>query len=433
MAQFLSAGRSQKLSGHLLKLRWWALLPLLLGGCGERVATQAAPQCYRLPAGTHLPDFGEGNERLFLSVLQAAKEQADTLQLFEVAPEGLQKVQDLASGTDWFINWADHPGVAFYGADEYFFHWRRYSGAGTYDYDIHYGVGALAGPSALLRGKLHGDTVRAEHGFLSAAPLPDGDLQLAWLDGRFTKLGTGAAAGAGSADKEQSEDHAHGGAMTLRARTLTDSGSVALDNRVCDCCNTATAASRDLVMVAYRDRSEHEIRDIAYVTRPTTAPGDWSTPKLVAADNWEIKGCPVNGPALGANAAGQFAIAWYTGAEDNPRIQFARYEPAAGRFGLPTVLDAANPLGRLDLRLEEDGTAYVTALCTSQQADAAQLTLFTVSSSGEVRRQILAETSAARGSGFPKLARLGEHLFWARTVLAPTKGEQYVEVCYQKQ
>ncbi len=48
-------------------------------------------------------------------------------------------------------------------------------------------------------------------------------------------------------------------------------------------------------VVAYRDRSVDEVRDIAVVRRVN---GTWTTPAVVHDDHWQIAACPVNGPAL---------------------------------------------------------------------------------------------------------------------------------------
>ena len=281
--------------------------------------------------------------------------------------------------------------------------------------------------------KLHQDTVAAEHGFLSSVPLPGGGLQVSWLDGRYTKAPqppkaelVGGAAGAG-----EGNGHGHGGgAMTLRTKALSDSVSTELDHRVCDCCNTATVATDSLVMVAYRDRSEHEIRDISYVIKSTSGE-KWSTPRLVHADNWEINGCPVNGPVLAANDAGNIAVVWYTAPADRAQINFARYDAALDRFSSPILLDDQTPLGRVDLQLAPDGTAYATGLTTKDGTDDAFLTLWTISPAGTVEREDLTATSAARSSGFPKIALFEDKLYWARTVVGEEKGEQFVEVCWR--
>ncbi|WP_020571919.1 hypothetical protein [Neolewinella persica] len=411
------------------------LLGTLLLGCdGEDPATKQ--ECYQLPVGTHLPRLAKSPYDLLLSYVFSSKSEEDTLMFTKANLLSEAVFLPLANGNDWFINWADFPSVAYTGetvqhGPELFYHFLQYSAEGTYDYDIkfrlHNGGGDIDNHQ-----KLHQDTVSAEHGFLSSAAIPGGGLQVTWLDGRYTKVQEGGAAGAGEAEA-QGDNHGHGagGAMTLRTKTLSDSISVELDHRVCDCCNTATVATKDLTMVAYRDRSEHEIRDIGYVIKPTGR--EWSTPKLVHADNWEISGCPVNGPALAANDAGNIAVIWYTAPADRAQILFSHYDAALDTWAPPTLLDDNTPLGRVDLQLAEDGTAYATALTTKPDTDDAYLTLWTISPTGEVNREDLVTTSAARSSGFPKIALFQDKLYWARTVPGEEKGQQFVEVCWRQQ
>ncbi|MFK8164307.1 MAG: hypothetical protein AB8H12_17815 [Lewinella sp.] len=411
------------------------LLGMVLLGCnGEDPASEQ--ECYQLPMGTHLPRLSHKAPIISLEFVLSS---GDTMHdkgfiRMEDGEWGNFHLSDAGLGNP-FINWADFPSSARYldkdGNERFFSHYLRYSASGTYDYDIIYSDFAMSVGKDILPQKLHQDTVSAEHGFLSSAAIPGGGLQVTWLDGRYTKVPEGAAAGAEKVE-EQGDDHGHGhggGAMTLRTKALSDSVSVELDHRVCDCCNTATVATKDLTMVAYRDRSEHEIRDIGYVIKPTG--GEWSTPKLVHADNWEISGCPVNGPALAANDAGNIAIIWYTAPADRAQISFARYDATKDAFSTPLVLDDNTPLGRVDLQLAADGTAYATALTTKEGTDDAFLTLWTISPKGDVSREDLAVTSPARSSGFPKIALFQDKLFWVRTVLGEEKGQQYVEVCWR--
>ncbi len=416
-----------------LKYALSVLLSFLFFNCGQDTPTMAEAECFQLPKGTHLPRLFLTPENIQLSYVLSEQEQHNLL-AFPIPPsENSTQTTVFQSGKEWFVNWADFPSIKY--VDEglhghvFFSHALEYSAGGTYDYDIKYSFRDDNGPLFIPR-KLHQDTVSAEHGFLSSAQLPEGGLQVSWLDGRYTKQ-AGADAGAKKV-AEQSDDHGHGagGAMTLRTKALTDSVSVELDHRVCDCCNTATVATDDLVMVAYRDRSEHEIRDIGYVIK-RTGTDEWSTPRLVHADNWEINGCPVNGPALAANGAGNIAIVWYTAPADRAQILFSRYDAALDAWQPPTLLDDNAPLGRVDLQLAEDGTAYATALTTRENIDDAFLTLWAIAPSGEVEREDLVSTSPARSSGFPKIALFEDKLYWARTVVGEEKGQHHVEVCWR--
>lgn len=412
------------------------LLPVFLLSCkDEQLLNNASSECYNLPVGTHLPRFSSSGENLYLSYVSSSEE-ADTLLLTQPAREETKRASvQLAYADDWFINWADFPSVAFVDnglhGDVLFYHYLSYSGKGTYDYDIKYGLIDENGP-LFPDSKLHTDTVSAEHGFVSTASIPGGGLQLTWLDGRFTKE-QGGAAGAEKGTKEKGDGHGHGGsgAMTLRTKAISDSASVELDHRVCDCCNTATVATDSLIMVAYRDRSEHEIRDISYVVKRTGS-DEWSVPKSVHADNWEISGCPVNGPALAATPDGNIAIVWYTAPAGRAQILFSRYNTELDAWQSPILLDDDSPHGRVDLQAAPDGTAYATALTANDNPDRTNLTLWTIATDNSVKREVLTTTSAARSSGFPKTALHNGELFRARTVVGNGKTNHFVEVCRQR-
>ena len=104
----------------------------------------------------------------------------------------------------------------------------------------------------------HHDGTKTEHGFASLFQMPGAGagLGVVWLDGRNMKGGHGAPAG----------DHGGGGDMSLRfasfARDGKQTADTELDLRVCECCPTAVAVTADGPIVAYRNRSPTEVRDI---------------------------------------------------------------------------------------------------------------------------------------------------------------------------
>ena len=388
--------------------QWMGWLLLLLVACTESppapAKTAATDEKLILEKGSRFPRFGVGQGRLLLSYLMPDASDGSRLLVRELRAGAWTDGKEVASGTEWFVNWADYPSVKPMGDSE-FFHYLAYSGEGTYDYDIRFGTGT--GASTVL----HTDGVSAEHGFLSSAQQPDGSLRVSWLDGRFTKQGGEEVAA--------STGHAHGGggAMSLRTALVHSDGSVTdrreLDHRVCDCCNTATVVAGDRTMVVYRDRSEAEIRDIYFVLADRR--GEWSAPRPVHDDNWQVTGCPVNGPAVAANARGDIAVAWYTAAEGRPRIQFARYDSLTERFATPLVLAADDPLGRVDIRIAEDGTAYVLGMTTAAQSDQSELMLWRIDDRDAVTAGRVGAMSGARSSGFPRLALSGDSMWIAYT------------------
>jgi hypothetical protein len=75
--------------------------------------------------------------------------------------------------------------------------------------------------------------------------------------------------------------------------------------------------NRQRIIGAYRDHTSKDIRDIA-VLRFENA--EWSASKILNADKWEISACPVNAASAAAKD-NRVAIAWYTEADDKPRVQ----------------------------------------------------------------------------------------------------------------
>ena len=134
--------------------------------------------------------------------------------------------------------------------------------------------------------------------------------------------------------------------MTLRYRAVAADGTVGpevlVEDRICDCCQTDGAVTSAGPIVVYRDRSDSEVRDI-YVTR--LVDDRWTSGVPVHDDEWVIPACPVNGPAVAARDEA-VAVAWFTGAADEPKVQMAFSVDAGAGFGDPVRIDDGNPLGR---------------------------------------------------------------------------------------
>lgn len=264
----------------------------------------------------------------------------------------------VAEGADWFVNWADVPGVVPITDTTWAAHWlERSDPASPYAYDVrvalsHDGGGTWAAPITP-----HTDQTRTEHGFVSVFPWPGGsptdssgrrpprDVGLVWLDGRAMQGGAG-----------HTGDH---GNMALRAARLATDGSLhdqtVLDARVCECCPTSATTTSEGVVVAYRNRGDDEMRDTHVVRH---AEGAWQPDRVAVADGWTIMACPVNGPALTARGR-EVVLAWFTAVHDQPRVKVAFSHDAGRTWGAPSVADDGRPLGRLGVAPHPDGGAVV--------------------------------------------------------------------------
>jgi len=315
----------------------------------------------------------------------------------------------ITSGNNWFVNWADFPSLVTYQEDEAKMaaHWLQKSAPGTYDYDVRISQSVNGGKDWSPAFIPHKDGIAAEHGFVSLLPTGNNQIFASWLDGRYTKT------------ENVSDGHDHEGqrgAMTLRGAFFDDKGQLfngyELDGRVCDCCSTSAALTSKGVIVAYRDRSEEEIRDISIVRQMDT---DWTQPRTVFADNWEIAGCPVNGPKIIANGE-EVALAWFTMAGDTARVKFAVSSDAGANFSLPVQIDEGRPLGRVGLEFDDSG--WIVSWLESINEEEALIRLAKINRQLKIeKRQTVSSVSSSRSTGFPVVKRYGEDILVAWTTV----------------
>ncbi len=310
----------------------------------------------------------------------------------------------IAEGANWFVNWADFPSMIALPDGSLAAHWLVKSGTGTFDYDVTISRSFDGGKTWGKPFVPHRDGVKAEHGFVSLFAAKDGNLAAVWLDGREMK-----------ADANDAHGHGHGN-MTLRSvkikrdGTLTD--DAVLDTRVCECCQTSAAMTADGPVVVYRDRSEaeKEIRDISIVRLQD---GKWSAPRPIFADNWQLNGCPVNGPSIAATGR-RVAVAWFTGANNASRVKLSFSDNAGESFGAPIIVDDGNPMGRVETLLLNDGSALVCWL--EKLPDGGAVRVRRIRPDGKRDEAItVAPSGTARSNGFPQMVRVGKQLVFAWT------------------
>ncbi|OEK06270.1 hypothetical protein [Roseivirga misakiensis] len=309
----------------------------------------------------------------------------------------------ISEGNNWFVNWADFPSL-IENRGTLSAHWLKKRAEGTYDYDVHVTQSRDRGQVWSSSFIAHKDSIAAEHGFVSMLPLDENQNFITWLDGRNTK-----------SDTQMSHNgHHSGGAMTIRAGIFDDEGEMIneweLDGRTCDCCQTTAAITSNGPIVAYRDRSHEEIRDI-YITRHLN--GKWTTPKAIYNDNWEIKGCPVNGPSIVASQD-LVAIAWFTATPGFSQVKMAISKDGGENFNTPVIISQGNTNGRVGTVLLENGNIAVSWMETIDKEANILVGIFD-REGNEINRKIIAQTAASRASGFPVMTRNGNNLIMAWT------------------
>lgn len=291
------------------------------------------------PAGADAmaPRLSVSADRLILSWLETGD--LPTLKYAERTPSGWSKPITVVSADNVIANYADVPSVHALSDGRLIAQWLVENGPDTEAYDLRLSVSRDRGATWTPLRSPHGDQTKTQHGFASFFEGGPAGFGLVWLDGRETAKA--------------------GGAMTLRSTRYESPGAgveTIVAPRVCDCCPTAAATTSEGAIVAFRNRTADEIRDIYTARWDGRA---WSAPAPVHNDGWKINGCPVNGPALAARGR-EVVIAWFTAATGAGRAMAAFSSDAGRTFGAPVRIDDEGSTGHVQVALMKDGAAAVS-------------------------------------------------------------------------
>lgn len=337
----------------------------------------------RFIEGATTPALSINNNQLIVSY-QSERGNKTSLVVHNLSTD---RQQTIAQGDNWFVNWADFPKIAT--NDHHWVTWYlQHSSDGQYAYDIMLIQSFDSGNTWTDAIKLHNDNTNTEHGFASIVS-HDQRFTIAWLDGRHTQS-TGH------------QHHSGSGAMTVRSATINSDGTISdrleLDAKTCDCCQTAIFRHEGESLVAYRDRSDEEIRDTS-ITRsaPNASPEQWSE------DDWQINGCPVNGPT-GFSLERPYVVS-YTAANSRGDVYIT--DPSGRR-----VLLSSNSIGRLDSVVYND-IAYISFIETQDDDTFVKVVAFDGETATSLPERI--SLGRSRASGFPQIEALNGQLVIATT------------------
>ena len=354
------------------------------------------------PPGSMAPELTAGADgNLYLSWIEA-RGAGHALRFATFDDGGWSAVLTVATGDDWFVNWSDWPAVTALGNGVLVANWRRRNGTDALAYEIRMALSQDGGKTWDTPFTLNDDATPTQHGFVSILP-SDATLDVMWLDGRRTAAG-------------DDEDEA----MTLRHAVVNADGSVVdsveVDALTCDCCQTALVRIPTGLLVAYRDRTRKEIRDIAVREHND---GRWGPAKLVHEDNWEFAGCPVNGPALDARES-TVAVAWFTAANGQARVLAAQSTDGGRSFGAPIRVSDGRSLGRTDVILLDNGETIVSWI--QRRLFSSRVMLRRIRADGTAQEARLLREIDIVANGFPRMLRRGNNIVLAWTEKAGRSG-----------
>lgn len=142
---------------------------------------------------------------------------------------------------------------------------------------------------------VHADTTSgSSRSFAAITRLSNGEIGACWLDAAF--------------------DYNKSGRPVKFASTDGNSGfknEILIDSIACECCRTAISSDGGNVSIVYRDIINDSIRDVS-LSKSINNGRSFSKPISFSGDNWNINGCPHNGPCVTTGGGVTYA-AWYTG------------------------------------------------------------------------------------------------------------------------
>jgi hypothetical protein len=374
---------------------------LLMGTLSSQISPDAASSLMPNPAkiGSRLP---------FLATLPSGEvamswiepNQGSFRQLLFATLKGRQwsKPQSITAGDGLMLNWADFPSISASGRLRAS-HWleRGTPGDGSYYLKIGIKIGLEGGPAKEQWKTVFSasaETADGYTGFLSFANF-NNRLFAAFL-------------------------HNKPSGTSLRMVQLQPDGKLlkeeVLDDDVCSCCQTSAAATENGPIVVYRDHEQGHLRDISVIRNEK---GTWTKPVALHRDGWQINACPVNGPTIVAD--GNFvAVAWYTGAQGNPRVLMTTSNNSGRSFSPPVRVDGGKPVGRVSIALSDaagkpEPFAAITWLERLDDASAAVQARIWRNNVGLSKVLAVAKVPSGRLSGFPRIALTGNTLLIAWT------------------
>jgi len=335
------------------------------------------------------------NDNLFISWTEQVAD-SNFLYISKLEDNSWSEKSIIKKGKDWFVNWADFPSISYNEISNslFSFHLQK-SSEETFSYDVNYHINQ--GSSWKDMQKIHDDNTFSEHGFVSSIPYKDG-FMVSWLDGRNT-YGKGH------------DGHAKG-AMTIRSAILDNTGKIVdeslIDGMVCDCCQTSMTISNDIPIIVYRDRSKDEIRDIYY---SRYIDSNWTDPQPIHDDEWEINGCPVNGPNIDSNEE-NVVVSWFSASNGRPKVNLKFSRDNGRTFGDKILVDNIenSPIGRVDVEFISSDEVIISWLSTVEGKGKLLMRKIGVNGSvGEIK--VIDEVSTERSTGFPQIEKFNDNIY----------------------
>ncbi len=171
------------------------------------------------------------------------------------------------------------------------------SATNPYAGEIHY-IYSTDGKNWSQPARVHADSSKDKgRSFFDITSLSNGEIGICWLD---TSFGTS-------------------GRPVKFAQTAANHsfvGETVVDSLACECCRTAITSGPDgRIDIVFRDILNDSIRDIS-VSSSSNQGNSFTQAQCFSGDNWNINGCPHNGPDVVSDNNNIYA-SWFTGSAEH--------------------------------------------------------------------------------------------------------------------
>ncbi len=197
---------------------------------------------------------------------------------------------------------------------------------------------------------------------------------------------------------------------------------------VCYCCKTAIAtAANGVIHAAWRHVYPGSMRDIAFTTSRDGG-RTFSPPVRISQDDWELKGCPENGPAIAVDGSGRIHVVWPTLIKQGSKPALALFHSTSvdgRRFTPRQQIPTEGMPGHPQIALDSRGGVVVTWDEQASGSRRVALGRAIAGATGTLRfeRQPIGNDNAAT---YPVIARVKDAVVTAWT--SGPRGESAVRV-----
>ena len=347
-------------------------------------------------AGSLQPNWSatpDGNA--VLSWIEPTKDGSFSLRYAVRRGSNWSEARTIAEHRHFFRHPAEVPEVMALGDKQWMAHWVEMPKEGS-EAEFLYVSSSTDGVHWTAPAIAHKDRSEVQHGLVSMVASGNGEASLFWLETPKGEDGPGYLM------------------RTLVSATGLEIKEERLDPDVCACCPTAVTKTAKGLLVAYRAHTAEDIRDISVIRFENNR---WSLPKNVHADNWKIDACPTNAAAVAAKGD-RVGLAWYTAAQDAPKVQVIFSADSGTTFTKPVVVSTGHAYGYTALALDDDGSAIVSWLEQGKD-NAARVLAREITAAGVAGPVVQLAEGGRMALGYPKILHTtgGTFIAWGGSKL----------------